>query len=336
MALLITGGAGYIGSHFAHLAIAAGRQVIIVDNLSYGNSWAIPTEAKFYKTDILDTAELVKIINKEKISVVVHFAGVIEVGESVTNPIKYYWNNTAGAISLLRACQESGVTRFIFSSTAAVYGTPETVPIVETHERMPINPYGRSKEIFENVLLDHSQADATFSYVALRYFNVAGAQMNPKTGQPTLKLGQASQKSTHLIKIAAEAASGKRDRVKIYGTDYSTKDGTCIRDYIHVDDLANAHILAIKYLEQGGKSDVFNCGYGRGFTVKEVLSTMKKVSGVNFLVENENRRMGDPPSLVANNEKIKKILSWQPQYFDLEVICKSAFGWEQTLNAKNK
>lgn len=331
MNILVTGGAGYIGSHTSYLLEQKGLNLIVLDNLYSGHKWAIAKSAKFYEGSFGDQDILERIFTEQKIDAVVHFAAFIEVEESTKDPLKYYRNNTANAITLLEACIKHGVDKFIFSSTAAVYGEPKTVPINESFEKAPINPYGNSKFCTELILKDLAEAErlngGNFNYIALRYFNVAGAC---KDGH----IGQATPKATHLIKIASEAATGKRDGMKIFGSDYPTSDGTCVRDYIHVDDLAQAHYDALMYLKNGGKTDVFNCGYGHGYSVKEVIETVKKVSEVDFQVAMADRREGDPAELVADSKKAKDILGWTPQFDDLSYICKTAYSWEKDLNNK--
>jgi UDP-glucose 4-epimerase len=325
--LLVTGGAGYIGSHVAHQLVEAGHQVTVLDNLYSGHRWAIPEKAEFIEGSVGDVPLVDRILSSKKIEGVLHFAAHIEVGESVNMPAKYFRNNTANALELFDACSRNGVKRVIFSSTAAVYGEPKDQLVPETAPLAPVNPYGSSKMMSERILQDISQAAGAMSFVILRYFNVAGAKLN-------LKIGQATPRATHLIKVASEAALGMRDSLAVYGTDYPTPDGTCLRDYIHVEDLAAAHLSALSYLEKGGKSDIFNVGYGRPYSVNEVIQTMKEVSGVDFKVVNGPRRAGDSSSLAANNEKIKRVLGWTPKYDDLNLICETAFKWEKELQKR--
>lgn len=267
------------------------------------------------------------LIEAHGVKAVVHFAGSIVIPESVADPLKYYGNNTAASRSLIEACVAKGVERFVFSSTAAVYGIPEKQPVPETSPTRPINPYGRSKLITEWMLEDvaASPFGGGFRHVILRYFNVAGASLDGS-------LGQATKSATHLVKVACEAACGVRGKVTVFGTDYPTADGTCVRDYIQVEDLARAHLDALRYLEQGGRSDTFNCGYGRGFSVREVLRMVEEVSGVKLQIEEGARRAGDAAELVAESAKIKQVLGWKPQHDDLNLICATAYNWEAKLH----
>jgi UDP-glucose 4-epimerase len=323
--ILVTGGAGYIGSHTALLLVNSGHDVVVLDNLYSGHRWAAPSQAEFIQGDIGDRALVAKTIADFGITSVIHFAGHIVVPESVENPAKYYHNNVAGSFNLIDTCIENGVGEFVFSSSAAVYGNPEQCPVSETALTRPINPYGSTKLITEWTLRDlATTAGNGFRYVALRYFNVAGAHMGGG-------LGQATPEATHLIKVACQAACGTRTRLSIFGDDYETPDGTCIRDYIHVDDLAAAHLDALGYLDGGGDSCVLNCGYGLGFSVKEVVECVKNVSNSDFPVTVEPRRAGDPPRLIADNREIRRVFDWKPQYNDLETICDSAFRWERGL-----
>ncbi|BCD60561.1 UDP-glucose 4-epimerase [Nitratiruptor sp. YY08-14] len=280
----------------------------------------------FERLDLSDWDALHIFMQKNRFDAIIHFAAALIVPESVENPLKYYLNNTANTANLIQEAMENGVKKFIFSSTAAVYGEPECVPmggIKEEAPTYPINPYGQSKLMSEQILKDTANAYSDFKYVALRYFNVAGADIEGKIGQST-------KDATHLIKVAAEAALGKREKMYIFGDDYPTPDGSCIRDYIHVDDLSQAHLDALEYLDKE-KSDVFNVGYGRGYSVKEVIEMMKKVSGVDFPVEITGRRAGDPAILIANSQKIQQKMGWKPKYDDLELICKTALEWEKKL-----
>ena len=335
MNILITGGAGYIGSHVVKQIIEnTDHSVVIIDNLSTGSLKTIKTlneirqqtgkntELTFIEADLKDFQMIEGMFKAKKFDVVIHFAASIVVPESVKNPIKYYMNNTVNTANLINLCLKYGVNRFIFSSTAAVYGQPDEIPVKETTPTQPINPYGRSKLMSETVLNDVG-AHTEFKYIILRYFNVAGADLK-------IRIGQRFPNATHLIKVAAETAVGKRDKMYVFGTDYPTPDGTCIRDYIHVDDLADAHIKSLEYLNDNN-SDVFNCGYGRGYSVLEVINTMKEVSGVDFKVEYTGRREGDPAILIADNTKILNNLNWRPQYDDLKLICKTALEWEKKL-----
>ncbi|MCL0063357.1 UDP-glucose 4-epimerase GalE [Peptococcaceae bacterium] len=318
--ILVTGGAGYIGSHVIKALGEKGYEVITYDNLSTGHRWAV-LFGELEVGDILDSKKLKEVFEKHKPDAVMHFAAHIVVPESVKQPLKYYTNNVSGTINLLNVMQEFGVDKFIFSSTAAVYGIPEKIPVSETAPLKPINPYGYGKMVVEQILKDLSRAK-DFNYISLRYFNVAGADFEAR-------IGEGKEDATHLITMCVRTALGIRDVLNIYGTDYPTHDGTGIRDYIHVDDLAEAHILALEYLLNGGTSEVFNCGYSRGFSVKEVVKVAKKVTGVDFPVEYTDRRPGDPPALVADASKIKEKLNWLPKYNDLEYIIKTAWEWEK-------
>lgn len=328
MKILITGGAGYIGSHVLNLLgqeELGSHDIVVIDNLSTGRKEAL-LYGRHEQIDLENLEAVEEIFKKESFEACLHFAGSIIVPESVENPLKYYANNTENSLHLISLCKKYGVKKFIFSSTAAIYGdsAPKGICTEETPVA-PINPYGRSKLMTEMMLEDASAAH-DLNYVALRYFNVAGANIE-------LKVGQCSPNATHLIKIASECAAGKREGMEIFGEDYDTTDGTCIRDYIHVDDLAAAHVDALKYLKEGGKSQVLNCGYGRGFTVKEVVASVKKVTGADFKVKMSERRAGDAGILISKAEKIKEILNWSPKHDDLEVIVKTAYEWEKKLNS---
>ncbi len=326
MNILVTGGAGYIGSHVVkQLGEQTDHNITVLDNLVTGFRESV-LYGKFIEADLSDFELIEKIFKEGNYDAVIHFAASLVVPESVTNPLKYYLNNTANTANVIKQCVNHGVKKFIFSSTAAVYGEPtiDKVPVTEESETAPINPYGSSKLMSETVLKDTANAYEDFNYIALRYFNVAGASVDGKIGQST-------KDATLLIKVAAETALGKRDKMFIFGEDYPTEDGTCIRDYIHVEDLASAHIKALDYLEETKTSGVFNCGYGHGFSVKEVLETMKKVSGVDFPVEIKDRRAGDPAILISNNSKIRDIMKWEPKYDDLELICKTGLEWEKKI-----
>ncbi len=329
MTVLVTGGAGYIGSHMVYALTDRGEDVIVLDNLSTGFDWAVSPAATLIVGDIGDAELLEKLFATHDIDAAIHFAGSIVVPESVENPLKYYRNNTANTRTLIEQVVKAGVPRFIFSSTAAVYGIPEVNPAAEDAPLAPINPYGRSKLMTEWMLQDTAHAHDGFDYVALRYFNVAGADPKGRTGQST-------PEATHLIKVACQTALGQREKMFVFGDDYDTEDGTCVRDYIHVSDLIAAHVDALDYLRGGGASAVFNCGYGHGYSVKQVIDTVKKVSGVDFPVEMAPRRAGDPPALVAAAEKIRETLNWQPQLDDLEGIVASALKWEQHLLQRNR
>jgi UDP-glucose 4-epimerase len=328
--VLVTGGAGYIGSHTCHRLVEAGFGVVVLDNLYSGHPWAVPEKATFVRGDAGDAGLVRELIRRHAIDAVVHFAGHIIVPESVADPLKYYHNNVAASRQLIEPCIAEGVGQFVFSSSAAVYGIPgRSAPIGEDAALAPINPYGRTKLIVEWMLEDAARAFASFRYVALRYFNVAGARLDGT-------LGQATRDSTHLIKIASEAACGLRDRVSIFGTDYPTPDGTCVRDYIHVEDLARAHIDALAYLRGSGASSVLNCGYGKGYSVREILKVAREVSGVDFPIEEAPRRAGDPPSLVADARRIGEVLGWRARHDDIRVVCESAIRWERSLQRRSE
>jgi UDP-glucose 4-epimerase len=322
--VLVTGGAGYIGSHAVLALLDAGWPVVVIDNLTTGFEWAVPKEAVLAKGDIADQALVARLIEEHRIGAIVHFAGSIVVPESVENPLKYYENNTVKSRSLIESAVRGGVRHFIFSSTAATYGIPEKVPVTEDAHTQPINPYGWSKLMTERMLADVATAHP-LNYCALRYFNVAGADPRGRSGQSTAG-------ATHLIKVAVEAAIGKRGHVGVYGTDYDTPDGTGIRDYIHVSDLAAAHVHALeKLIEDPATSHVMNCGYSRGFSVLEVLDSVDRVTNLKIERKMEPRRAGDPPSLVADNHKILATLSWRPERADLDIIVGDALAWERKL-----
>lgn len=320
MAILVTGGAGYIGSHVVKSLLAQGLEVVVLDNLSTGHAQAVGS-AKLLHADLGDRTRLKEIFATHRFESVLHFAALIVVPESVRQPLRYYQNNTLNALGLIEQCVEHGVKSFIFSSTAAVYGMPADGICHEATPTTPINPYGSSKLMTEKILLD-ACAVSGMRAVILRYFNVAGAD-------PAGEIGQSFPEATHLIKVACQAALGKRASLKVYGTDYATADGTCVRDYIHVSDLARAHVSALDYLKKGGASDTFNCGYGHGSSVKEVIDRVKRISGVDFTVEYVGRREGDPATLIASNSKILKHLSWKPQHDDLDFLIETALNWEQ-------
>ncbi|WP_457600451.1 UDP-glucose 4-epimerase GalE [Hydrogenivirga sp.] len=318
--VLVTGGAGYIGSHVVKLLGQKGYEVLTYDNLSTGHEWAV-LYGKLIKADLGDRETLRRTFEEFKPEAVMHFAAYIVVPESVIEPLKYYRNNVVNTINLLEVMEEFGVNKFIFSSSAAVYGIPEIIPVPESAPLKPINPYGETKATVERILRDMDNSGKDFRYVSLRYFNVAGAD-------PEGKIGFAYPEPTHLIIRAVKTAKGEYEKLQIYGTDYPTPDGTCIRDYIHVTDLSQAHIVALEYLLQGGKSEVSNCGYGHGYSVREVVEAVKRVTGVDFPVEEAPRREGDPPELVADSRKIREALGWEPEYDDLDFIIKTAWEWE--------
>lgn len=319
--VLLTGGAGYIGSHVVKALGEQGYDLLTIDDLSNGNRWAV-LHGSFAQIDLADTVRVKQAIAEFRPDAVIHFAASIIVPESISNPIKYYHNNTSNAIHLISSCLLHKVPRFIFSSTAAVYGIPEASPVDEQAPLKPINPYGYSKMMVEQVLRDAAAAHQGFRYVALRYFNAAGAD-------PQCRIGQAYRESTHLITRALKTAKGELPRLETFGTDYPTPDGTCVRDYIHVDDLAEAHVASLEHLLQNGASDVFNCGYGSGYSVREVVSTAKRVAGIDFPVIETGRREGDPPSLIAKSDKIRARLGWEPKHNDLEYIIRTAWEWEK-------
>lgn len=320
MRVLVTGGAGYIGSHVVKLLGERGYRVLTYDNLSTGHRWAV-LYGELVEADLADREALEAAFEAFRPEAVIHFAASVVVPESVEDPLRYYCNNVSNALQLLQACLRYGVRAFIFSSSAAVYGIPDSVPVREDAPLRPINPYGWSKAMVERVLEDSHRAYG-LPYCALRYFNVAGAD-------PLGRLGQASPKPTHLITRALKAALGEIPYLEVYGTDYPTPDGTCIRDYIHVEDLAECHLLALEYLLDGGRRAVLNCGYGRGYSVREVVQVVKKVTGVDFLVREAPRRAGDPPELVADPSRIMQEFGWRPRFDDLEVIVRTAWNWER-------
>ena len=322
MAILVLGGAGYIGSHTVYALIEAGRDVVVADNLVTGFRAAVHPKARFYRADIRGKGGLDEMFYREKIDGVIHFAAFSQVGESMRDPLKYYDNNLSGTAVLLKAMLDHGVNKIVFSSTAATYGEPERVPILETDKTQPTNCYGETKLAMEKMMGWTSFAHG-LRYVALRYFNACGAL-------PSGEIGEAHDPETHLIPLILQVPNGKREKISVFGDDYPTKDGTCVRDYIHVCDLAQAHILALDYLLDGGKNDVFNLGNGVGFTVKEVIDVARKVTGHPIPAELCPRRAGDPAQLVASSEKAKQILGWKPNYADLETIVASAWNWHKT------
>jgi UDP-glucose 4-epimerase len=328
MRVFVTGGAGYIGSHVVKALGERGHDVLVYDNLSTGNEWAV-LAGRLVVGDLADRPALGEALKAFAPDAVMHFAASIEVAESVGNPLKYYRNNTVHALNLLEAVREAGVRNFIFSSTAAVYGSPERVPVTEEAPLAPINPYGASKMMSERLLADLAAADPAFRCVILRYFNVAGADAQGR-------IGQAYRNPTHLITRALKTAHGEFDALQVFGADYPTPDGTCIRDYIHVDDLAAAHLSALDHLLAGGGNDIFNCGYGHGYSVREVVAAARRVTGIDFPVVEAPRREGDPPLLVADNSRIIAELGWRPRFDDLDYIIATAWTWEKQWAARGE
>lgn len=324
--ILVTGGAGYIGSHVVRQLGAAGENCLTLDNLSTGFEAAV-TAGELVVGNTGDAALLESLFTEHDIDTVMHFAAHTIVPESVSDPLKYYGNNTANSRTLLEACQKHGVKHFVFSSTAAVYGIPADGKASETSPTQPINPYGTSKLMTEWMLRDLAAAGGP-SYVALRYFNVAGCE-------PSGTIGQSTPKATLLVKVACEAAVGKRPYISVFGTDYPTPDGTGLRDYIHVDDLARAHLDALYYLRAGGASTTLNCGYGHGYSVREVLSAVEDANGAPLKIVDEPRRAGDPPALIAVAEQVRNVLGWKPKYDDLDTIVKTALAWEKKIAAED-
>lgn len=323
MTVLVTGGAGYIGSHMVLALAEAGENVVVIDNLSTGFSAFVPENVPLFIGDAGDEHLVDGVISQHGVDSIIHFAGSVVVPESVRDPLLYYRNNTMTTRSLLNAAVKRGVSRFIFSSTAAVYGNPEQVPVTETAPTRPTSPYGTSKLMAEIMLHDVATAHE-LNYVVLRYFNVAGAD-------PQGRVGLATVGATHLMKIAMEVATGQRAKIDIYGTDYPTPDGTCIRDFIHVSDLAQAHRAALAYLRTGGSSVTLNCGYGRGYSVLETIDAVRRVSGRSFAVQYAPRRPGDIMTMVADTTRIRSALDWTPRYDDLETIASHALAWEEKL-----
>jgi UDP-glucose 4-epimerase len=323
MSVLVTGGAGYIGSHMVHALIEGGESVVVLDNLSTGFKWAIPPGAHLVVGETGDEALVSRLITDRDISAIIHFAASIVVPDSVANPLAYYRNNTANSRTLIECAVRGGVKQFIFSSTAAVYGNPARVPVSEDDAPAPLSPYGSSKLMTEIMLRDAAAAHG-LDHVILRYFNVAGAD-------PQLRTGQSTRGATHLIKVAVETALGKRARMSVFGADYPTPDGTCIRDYVHVTDLVRAHADALAYLRAGGPPVTLNCGYGRGFSVLDVIDTVKRVSGVDFRVDHAGPRPGDPAQIVAQADRARELLGWQPQFDDLPTIVAHVLAWERKL-----
>ena len=327
MSVLVTGGAGYIGSHMALELLDAREDVVIIDNLSTGVAWTVPAGAAFVRGDVGDQELVGQVLDSHKVDAIVHFAGSVVVPDSVSDPLGYYLNNTVKSRALLEAAVKHGVGRFIFSSTAAVYGMTGDAPVDEDAPLAPLSPYGSSKRMTEIMLADVSRATG-LRYVALRYFNVAGAD-------PRRRSGQSTPRATHLIKVACETALGKRSHIDVFGTDYPTPDGTCLRDYIHVSDLTRAHTAALRHLRAGGESSVFNCGYSRGFSVLEVIGAVKRAAGRDFEVRTAPRRPGDPGIVVAATDRIRKTLGWVPKHDSLDTIVGHALAWEEHLSRRN-
>ena len=323
MTILVTGGAGYIGSQMVHELVDASERVVVLDNLSTGHRWAVAEGVPLIVGETGDQALVTQLIREHDIEAIMHFAASIVVPDSVRDPLGYYHNNTVNSRALIECAVNGGVRHFIFSSTAAVYGNPAVIPVTEEAPTLPISPYGWSKLMTEIILRDASYAHG-FKHVILRYFNVAGADPQGRTGQST-------EGATHLIKVAAETALGLRPKLAVFGTDYSTPDGTCIRDYIHVSDLVRAHLDALRHLRSGGPSLTLNCGYGHGFSVLDVVEAVKRLSGVDFKVEKAPRRPGDPDRIVAASEQVRAALGWQPRFDDLSTIVTHALAWERQL-----
>lgn len=321
MSILVVGGAGYIGSHMVKRLIEQGQEVVVVDNLSTGHRKAVDEKARFYEGDIRNHVFLKGVFDRENIDTVVHFAAFSIVPESMEKPLKYFDNNTAGMVALLEEMRDHDVKRIIFSSTAATYGVPEKSPIAENDRQAPINPYGESKLMMEKIIRWADQAYG-IKFVALRYFNVAGAY-------PDGSIGEDHGPETHLTPIILQVAAGQRDQLKIFGDDYNTPDGTNVRDYVHVLDLVDAHILAINYLKAGNDSDVFNLGSSTGFSVKQMVEAAREVTGEPIPAEITERRPGDPDSLIAASQKARDVLKWQPQYDDVKEIIQTAWNWKQ-------
>jgi UDP-glucose 4-epimerase len=325
MSILVTGGAGYIGSHMVHGLVEGGESVTVLDNLSTGFKWAIPAGVDLIVGETGDQPLVSRLIAERRIAAIIHFAASIVVPDSVTDPLGYYRNNTMNSCALIECAVKGGVKQFVFSSTAAVYGNPVRTPISEDDALAPMSPYGSSKLMTEIMLRDAAAAHG-LDYAILRYFNVAGAD-------PKLRTGQSTRGATHLIKVAVETALGKRARMNVFGTDHPTPDGTCIRDYVHVSDLVHAHSDALAYLRAGGQPVTLNCGYGHGFSVLEVIEAVKRVSGVDFAVDHAPPRPGDPAQIVAQSDRVRALLGWQPQYDDLATIVKHALAWERKLTS---
>ena len=327
MSILVTGGAGYIGSHMVLALLDAGENVVVVDNLSTGFRWAVAEAATLVIGDVADQALIEEVIDRHKVEAIIHFAGSIVVPDSMVDPLGYYMNNTVKSRSLIETAVVKGVKHFIFSSTAAVYGMPAVNPVSEDASLNPISPYGASKLMTEWMLRDTARAHE-MSYIALRYFNVAGADPKGRTGQST-------HRATHLIKVACQTALGMRHHMEVYGRDYDTPDGTCLRDYIHVSDLAHAHLQGLSHLRAGGDSGIFNCGYGHGTSVLEVIAAVERAARHKIEVREASRRPGDPAALVASADRIRQLLDWYPRHDNLDEIVGSALAWERTLGARS-
>jgi UDP-glucose 4-epimerase len=323
MTILVTGGAGYIGSHMVYALVEAGENVVVIDDLSTGFSTALPEGVPLFIGDAADENLVEGVINAHGVDSIIHFAGSVVVPDSMRDPLDYYRNNTMTTRSLLKAAVQTGVKRFIFSSTAAVYGNPDHMPVTEDMATRPLSPYGSSKLMSEIMLHDVAAAHE-INFVILRYFNVAGADPQARTGLATLG-------ATHLLKIAVEAATGQRAKIDVFGTDYPTPDGSCIRDFIHVSDLVQAHRAALTYLRNDGPSTTLNCGYGRGYSVLETIEAVRRASGRNFVVQNGPRRPGDIMTMIADSSRIRATLDWTPQYDDLDLITRHALAWEEKL-----
>ena len=328
MTVLVTGGAGYIGSHMVLELVDAGEPVVVLDNLSTGHEWAVADGVPLVVGDSGDQELVARTIKQNGVDAIIHFAASIVIPDSVRDPLGYYRNNTANTRALIESAVQNGVKQFIFSSTAAVYGNPAQIPVTETAPTQPISPYGSSMLMSETMLRDAGHAHG-LGYMVLRYFNVAGAD-------PRCRAGQSSKMATHLIKVAVETSLGLREKLAVFGNDYPTPDGSCIRDYIHVSDLVRAHSDALRHLRSGGQSLTLNCGYGHGFSVFDVVDTVKRVSGVDFKVEIASRREGDPARIVADSGKARATLGWQPRFDELPTIVAHALAWERELTSRRR
>lgn len=328
MSVLVTGGAGYIGSHMVYALVDAGEEVVVLDNLTTGHWWALAPQARLVEGDVGDETLIARLAREHRFDAIIHFAGSIVVPESVADPLAYYLNNTVRTRSLIASAVKAKIPRFVFSSTAAVYGNPKSAPVSEDAEPAPISPYGASKLMSEWMLRD-SHAAYGIQYAALRYFNVAGADPKKRTGQST-------PQATHLIKVACQTALGERSHMDVFGTDYDTPDGTCVRDYIHVSDLAQAHLDALTYLRNGGRSGIFNCGYGRGLSVLDIIKAVERAAGRPIDKHMAPRRAGDPAVIVAGADKIRREFGWTPRHDDIDGIVASALAWEDYLRHRNR